>query len=351
MRFGRAVRSIGFVFLLLLITGAAFAQVGVGINITLAPPALPVYEQPLCPGDGYIWNPGYWAWGDDGYYWVPGTWVEAPEVGYLWTPPWWGWEGGYYVFHTGYWGPHVGFYGGINYGFGYFGTGFVGGRWQGDHFFYNQSVTRINVVNIHNVYNERVEVRNDTHVAYNGGRGGIEARPSAAEEAAARDRHIDAVAAQREHMDAARSNPDFRASTNHGRPAVMATDRPGNFRGGASAADNHGGNASFVHPKDMPVEHMDRPNTGNAKLDQKYQKQQAKFESQQEKERNNLQKQQDKEHAQMQKQQANAERQQQTEQRHQQQTQQMAQRHTQQRQTLQSKQVNTHGAAPREGKH
>src|ERR1017187_5997813 len=23
------------------------------------PPALPVYEQPLCPGDGYLWTPGY----------------------------------------------------------------------------------------------------------------------------------------------------------------------------------------------------------------------------------------------------------------------------------------------------
>ena len=347
MRVGRAVRSIGFAFLLLLITGSAFAQIGV--NITLAPPVLPVYEQPLCPGDGYIWTPGYWAWGDDDYYWVPGTWVLAPEVGFLWTPPWWGWEGGYYIFHTGYWGPHVGFYGGINYGFGYFGTGFVGGRWQGEHFFYNQSVTRINVVNIHNVYNERVEVRNDTHVAYNGGHGGIEARPSAAEEAAARDRHIEAAGAQREHIEAARANPDFRASVNHGHPAIAATDRPGNFHG---PAENRGGNPSFVHAKEIPAEHMDKPNTGNPKLDQKYEKQQNKLEAQQEKERNNLQKQQDKEHSQLQKQQANTERQQQVEQRHQQQTQQLAQRHTQQRQTMQSShQAPARAPAPHEGKH
>ena len=27
------------------------------------PPPLPVYEQPPPPGDGYIWTPGYWAWG------------------------------------------------------------------------------------------------------------------------------------------------------------------------------------------------------------------------------------------------------------------------------------------------
>jgi hypothetical protein len=43
-------------------------------------PELPVYEQPICPGDGYIWTPGYWAW-DGEYYWVPGTWVMAPKSG------------------------------------------------------------------------------------------------------------------------------------------------------------------------------------------------------------------------------------------------------------------------------
>jgi len=35
-----------------------------------------------------------------------------------------------------YWGPVVGFYGGINYGFGYFGRGYEGGRWEHDHFYY-----------------------------------------------------------------------------------------------------------------------------------------------------------------------------------------------------------------------
>ena len=66
-----------------------------------------------------MWTPGYWAWGNDGYYWVPGTWVPAPAVGLLWTPGYWGWSGGYYRWNVCYWGPHVGFYGGVNYGFGY----------------------------------------------------------------------------------------------------------------------------------------------------------------------------------------------------------------------------------------
>src|SRR5215472_18993243 len=103
--------------------------VGVGISVHIGPPALPVYAQPICPGAGYIWTPGYWAYGPMGYYWVPGTWVVAPTPGFLWTPGYWGWGGGAYIWHAGYWGPHVGFYGGVNYGFGYFGAGFAGGYW------------------------------------------------------------------------------------------------------------------------------------------------------------------------------------------------------------------------------
>ena len=95
---------------------ASFAQVNISVGI--APPALPVYEQPACPAAGYIWTPGYWAWDQD-YYWVPGVWVPPPRVGLLWTPAWWGWNNGAYVFNQGYWGPRVGFYGGINYGWGY----------------------------------------------------------------------------------------------------------------------------------------------------------------------------------------------------------------------------------------
>jgi WXXGXW repeat (2 copies) len=102
---------------MLSLPGGARAQVSIGVSITTPPPAIPVYTQPICPGPNYIWTPGYWAWGPDGYYWVPGTWVVAPAVGVLWTPGYWGWGNGVYLWHAGYWGPHVGFYGGINYGF------------------------------------------------------------------------------------------------------------------------------------------------------------------------------------------------------------------------------------------
>ena len=96
-----------------------------------APPVLPVYVQPPCPEPNLMWTPGYWAYGPDGYYWVPGAWVPAPEPGLLWTPPYWGWGRRSISLPSGYWGPHVGFYGGVNYGFGYMGIGFAGGEWRG----------------------------------------------------------------------------------------------------------------------------------------------------------------------------------------------------------------------------
>jgi hypothetical protein len=220
---------------------ASFGQVAVGISVRIGPPALPVYAQPICPGPGYIWTPGYWSWDDDdGYYWVPGTWVVAP-VGLLWTPGYWGWGGGVYLWHAGYWGPHVGFYGGINYGFGYGGVGFGGGEWRGGSFYYNRSVTNVSVTNVTNVYNKTVIVNNNT-TSFNGGSGGVQARPTAQEEAYGRERHTAPLAAQNQHEHAAAANRENFASQNHGRPAIAATARPGDFsRRSAVAARASGG--------------------------------------------------------------------------------------------------------------
>ena len=176
------IRFLAFGFLLslcyLMIPATASAQVAVGVSVSFGPPDIPVYDQPVCPGDGYLWTPGYWAWDPDAgdYYWVPGTWVVAPEVGFFWTPGYWAWRDSGFFFTDGYWGPVVGFYGGINYGFGYFGTGFVGGRWDHDHFFYNRAVMNVNVTVIHNVYETRVENISTSRVSFNGGRGGIDAQ-------------------------------------------------------------------------------------------------------------------------------------------------------------------------------
>jgi hypothetical protein len=183
---------------LLAIPRPASAQIAVGI--TIAPPPLIVYAQPVCPGDGYIWVPGYWAYSDDdGYYWVPGTWVLAPTVGFLWTPGYWGFADGLYVWHVGFWGPTVGFYGGINYGFGYFGAGYVGGRWDHDRFFYNTSVNNVNTTILHNTYNTTVVNNvNVNHTSFNGGPRGTTARPTSAELAASRAQHQGPTSAQHE---------------------------------------------------------------------------------------------------------------------------------------------------------
>ncbi|MGA8541605.1 MAG: YXWGXW repeat-containing protein [Terriglobales bacterium] len=234
MKMKRSSRGLVFGVLMLAIavlslSAASSAEIGIGISVRIGPPALPVYAQPICPGPGYLWTPGYWAWSDaDGYYWVPGTWVVAP-VGMLWTPGYWGFAGGLYGWHPGYWGPHVGFYGGINYGFGYGGVGFFGGEWRGGAFFYNRTVMNVNVVNVRNVYSRTVVV-NNVHISFNGP-GGIEARATAQEEAYGRERHIEAVAAQREHERAASQNRALFASENHGRPEIAATGRPGEFSG------------------------------------------------------------------------------------------------------------------------
>ena len=87
--------------LLIALPVISHAQVSFGVSINIEPPELPVYEQPPLPAMGWLWMPGYWAWGDDDYYWVPGTWVEPPSVGVLWTPGYWGFESGAYLFHEG----------------------------------------------------------------------------------------------------------------------------------------------------------------------------------------------------------------------------------------------------------
>src|SRR5579863_1979561 len=220
------------------------AVVEADVQASEPPPPLPQYEQPACPVEGYLWTPGYWAWGVGGYYWVPGTWVAPPSVGLLWTPGYWGFVGGVYSFHAGYWGPHVGFYGGVSYGFGYTGVGFAGGRWVGGAFAYNQSVTNVNVTVVRNTYNETVvnNVTVNNRVSYNGGAGGIAATPTPMERSYAQEPHVAPTADQRQHIQQAARNPDLLARNNGGRPAIAAAPRSAAFNApgivGARAAAN-----------------------------------------------------------------------------------------------------------------
>ena len=208
----------------------ATAQVSVSVSLSAPtpPPELVTYDQPPIPGPGYLWTPGYWAWDDNAndYYWVAGDWVEPPQAGLYWTPGYWAFNNGAYAFNAGYWGPTVGFYGGINYGFGYNGAGYFGGRWQGGVFQYNRSVTHITNVDIKNVYNEPVpRGATETHASFNGGEGGVNARPTEAQAAAAREHHIEATAAQTERMRSAEQNRQAFFKENQGKPPMTA-ERP-----------------------------------------------------------------------------------------------------------------------------
>ena len=254
------------------------AEVGVGadagggqvyVQASIAPPPLPVYAQPPCPAYGYLWTPGYWAYGPGGYFWVPGTWVMPPEVGLLWTPGYWGWSGGLYLFHDGYWGRRVGFYGGVDYGGGYFGAGFVGGRWDRDQFEYNRAVVNVNVNVVHNTYyNDTVINRGEIdrramneRVSYMGGHGGLRAAPTPAERLAERGAHVGRTPLQAAQVRAASQDRAQFARFNGGRPPVAATPRPQAFDSpqverarGAVVAPRAGARREFPAPRSYPVQ-------------------------------------------------------------------------------------------------
>jgi hypothetical protein len=223
----RSARAAVAAALLVAAPAPSLAQVSFGIGVTIGPPAIPVYVQPPCPQPNYIWMPGYWAWGPGGYYWVPGTWVAAPTVGYYWTPGYWGWYSGAYYWHRGYWGPTVGFYGGINYGFGYFGTGYVGGRWYGGAFRYNTAVTRVNTTIVHNTYVDNTVLRDDNHVhtSYNGGHGGIQAQPTRDQITSRQNGHAP-TSVQKYHEDTSAQDRNKLYTVNHGQPRTPAVSHP-----------------------------------------------------------------------------------------------------------------------------
>ena len=240
MRFS-LIRSLMFVLVMLSVSAASSGQVF--LSVTIGPHPLPVYQQPLCPGEDYIWVPGYWAWSPAGYYWVPATWALPPDPDLLWTPGYWDFESAAYYWHPGYWGPVVGYYGGIDYGFGYPGTGYYGGYWKDRHFFYNRAVNNVDFARIHNVY--RAAVVGPPHavsrVSYHGGPGGTRARPTAEQEAAARGRHVAPTSVQVQHEHAASSDRSLLAARNHGRPPIAATAKPAEISGRRAVAARHAG--------------------------------------------------------------------------------------------------------------
>jgi hypothetical protein len=235
----RIIRGIGIFLSIALIwaivPAPASAQVSLAldfgaVSVLIGPPALPYYEQPPCPQPNYAWMPGYWGWGPGGYYWVPGTWVAAADPGYYWTPGYWAYNGYNYNWNPGYWGPQVGYYGGVNYGGGYFGNGYNGGRWQGRNFAYNTDVSNVNRRFIRNVYASRAGYNpaynspNAQRYSYNG-RGGVQARPTASQQAVLREHRIPLTSMQRQHVQVAAGNRNYLARVNNGRPPQLAVAR------------------------------------------------------------------------------------------------------------------------------
>ena len=221
------------------------------ITVSDAPPPLPVYVQPPCPEPNLMWTPGYWHHGLFGYYWVPGAWVPAPYVGALWTPGYWGFVGGSYVFNAGYWGPHIGFYGGVNYGGGFMGIGFAGGSWNGGVFAYNTAVINVNRTVVTNVYVnttivQQTTIVNTTNVSYNGGPNGIQHQATPEEQVAVHETHTAPTTFQQQHVTAAAADKTNLASNNGGHPTNLAVAKP-------LAAQTVAAPAGFKPPPPKPL--------------------------------------------------------------------------------------------------
>ena len=240
----RLMRSAMLALVLLAVPATSFG--GVILSVAIAPPVLPVYAQPLCPGPGYMWQPGYWAYGPTGYYWVQGTWVLAPYVGALWTPGYWGWNGGLYLWHAGYWGRHIGFYGGVNYGFGYTGVGYAGGYWHNGVFAYNRSVTHVSGANFH-TYSRTVVSHESSRVSYNGGKGGLTARANtgggnhAMHSAAGQSAHHSTTAHTASHASTAHtvSHASAAHTASHASAAHSVSHTSGGHASGGHAGGGH----------------------------------------------------------------------------------------------------------------
>jgi hypothetical protein len=87
-------------------------------------------------------------------------------------------------------------------------------------------VNNVAGVHITNVYTKTVIVNNTTNVSFNGP-GGVSAKPTPAEEAAASEKHIAPTPEQAKHVTTAKAIPANHASVNAGKPAVAATTKPG----------------------------------------------------------------------------------------------------------------------------
>ena len=150
-----------------------YAMAQISVSITLAPPALPVYEQPVLVEEGGIWAPGYWAYNQDGYFWVPGHLGAATRSRAALDTRVLGMGQRRLRLERRLLGRNGWILRRHRLRFRLFRTRLSGGHWQGQQFYYNTAVSHVNVTNIHNTYTQRI-VNNITvnRVSFNGGTGG-----------------------------------------------------------------------------------------------------------------------------------------------------------------------------------
>src|SRR5262249_5076055 len=119
--------------------------------------------------------------------------------------------------------------------------------WRGGVYHYNRAVTNINTTNttiINNTYNNTTIINKNrtminNHASFNGGPGGVSARPNSAEQVASRERHFAPTSMQAQHQQSTGSNRQLLAAVNHGPPWVGASPRAGVFNGQGVTPANH----------------------------------------------------------------------------------------------------------------
>jgi hypothetical protein len=103
-------------------------------------------------------------------------------------------------------------------------------------------VNNIAGVGIAHAYSKQVAAHeNAKRVSYNGGEGGLRARPTEKQQAFAHEKHVGPTTLQIAHVKMAGQDPSLRESNNKGLPPIAATSRPDNFKGeGVIAAKTAG---------------------------------------------------------------------------------------------------------------
>jgi hypothetical protein len=196
------------------------AQIGVSITVGVMPPPIPVYAQPPIREEGYLWVPGYWEFFNGAYRW-----------------------------HPRYWGRHVGYYGGINYGFGYFGFGYIGGSWDHGRLCYNIAINNFGSHHITNVYRQAPRNVGRSRAAFVGSRCGTAARHSADEQRALSELQLRASGA----ADPARTS---RRRSSH-------AERDRQSRAAAGCCDTSARSAKPVGGNRQPPQGEDTPAAGD----------------------------------------------------------------------------------------